>query len=63
MLNLFDCAGQGWFIDGLPESPLTEIHFINVSIQNAKKLYAACDNITQSTCENVTPACPPCIAQ
>lgn len=54
----------GWFIDGLPESPLRDIHFVNVSIQNpTKSMYASCDNITQSTCDNVTPECPPCISQ
>ncbi len=53
---------EGYFIDGLPESPITNATFTNVTILNPSKvLVQQCDNITASTCHAVFPSCPPCM--
>ena len=54
---------QGWFVDGLPESPLAGLTFRNVSILGASEYVQQCDFVdtVTSVCEGVTPSCPPCI--
>jgi polygalacturonase len=46
-------------IDGLPESPLQDLRFANISGEGVKALSKTCD-YAKGTCEGVTPSCPPC---
>ena len=55
---------SGWLIDGLPESPLAQLTFRNVSIGGVpdKDYIVKCDYVQASVCDGVSPSCPPCIA-
>lgn len=57
---------QGWFLDGLPESPIRGLTLRNVSLSDvSKQLVVGCDNVdaVSSSCDaaSVSPACPPCV--
>lgn len=54
---------NGWYVVGLPESPMQHVSFSNINITNAKNLVAECQNIS-GTCSNssVFPYCPPCMS-
>lgn len=52
----------GFFIDGLPESLITNLTFSNVTIINSKKTtYEQCDYATGSCNGKMDPGCPPCL--
>lgn len=52
---------QGWFLDGLPESPLQGLTLQDVTIINAGKLVQQCDYVGSGSCTGVLPSCPPCM--
>lgn len=59
-------SDQGWFLDGLPESPIRGLTLRNVSVQGVdKQQVVGCDNVDAATssCDarSVLPACPPCV--
>jgi polygalacturonase len=57
-------ALKGWFLDGLPESPIKGLTLTNITLEgtSAKALTAKCDFVDAATasCTSVLPACPPC---
>ena len=52
---------DGWLLDGLPESPLENLTFNNVSITGAQTYISGCDYVGTAVCNGVAPSCPPCI--
>uniref|UniRef100_A0A914DV51 Uncharacterized protein n=1 Tax=Acrobeloides nanus TaxID=290746 RepID=A0A914DV51_9BILA len=55
-------SSHGWYLDGLPESPVNNTIFSGITLTNTKKLVEQCDN-TVGFCDNstVSPYCPSCI--
>jgi polygalacturonase len=60
-------ASSGWFLDGLPESPIKGLSLQDVVIDgtDARNLIKKCDFVdtATATCTNVSPSCPPCVTR
>jgi polygalacturonase len=60
-------ASTGWFLDGLPESPIRGLKLQNILVEGtpSRDLVKACDYVDTATasCTGVQPSCPSCVSK